>query len=465
MREKQSFKMQQALDDRGVLISARQLNDEPKPYVGQLWCPHCKHEVYAVPEHPRTSKLGKPYVQSAHFALMPEKKPKAANGQAGEKRPKAEHFRGCPLRATETLEEIARRARGLAELGNGQLQLRLVLTETTDTKVATLPPPGAPLKPPPADPVRRQIRAREPALAPAVTSAARIAQLLALYEHDPDTVERFTVRYTGTRPIPWSDFCYGPGPASLAALYQRLQTGPAQHPVAVVGQVAAVGTSRGGQAWRRITANVPTGLPGRLAVADVYLRSDHPELLEPLTEGTSMLALAAPDVPWKLFVPKNGGRHQLVLWPRTHWQLAYWTTDPATGRSSEPKTPPAVKSPPRTRPTRPKPTQRPTATSPGRGTSARQREAAELAALTTPPTAPVPPPADPPRPTGDLSEPTPEALPPAAPLGATSSGPSTLPPVPPVPPIPPVPPVLPPPPPQTAPRRPRKGLFKRWRNR
>ncbi|AEM88697.1 hypothetical protein [Streptomyces violaceusniger] len=133
-----------------------------------------------MPEHPSTSKLGKPYVLSAHFALMPEKKPKVEIGQAGTKRPKAEHFRGCPLRATETLEEIARRSRGLAELGNGQLQLRLVLTESTDTKAATLPLPGAPLKPPPTNPVRRQVRNREPALAPAVTSAARIAQLLAL---------------------------------------------------------------------------------------------------------------------------------------------------------------------------------------------------------------------------------------------------------------------------------------------
>ncbi|MEU4898241.1 hypothetical protein AB0B12_38040 [Streptomyces sp. NPDC044780] len=462
MGEKQSFKMQQARDDRGVLISARQLNDVPKPYVGKLWCPHCKHEVYAVPEHPRTSKLGKIYAQSAHFALMPEKKPKTlANGEEGAKRPKAEHFRGCPLRATEALEEIARRARGLAELDNGRLQLRLVLTETTDTKAATLPLPGAPLRPPPTDPVRRQIGNREPALAPAITSSARIAQLLALYEHAPDTVERFTVRYTGVRPIPWSDFCYGPDPANLAALYQRLQAGPVKHPVAVVGQVAAGGTSRGGQLWRRTTASVPTGLPGRLAVADVYLRSDHPELLEPLTVGTSVLALAAPDVPWKLFVPKNGGRHQLVLWPRTHWQLAYWTTDPTTGRSSDPKTPPAVKSRPPTRPTRPKPTTRLTAASPKRETYVRQQETVEPAAPAVPPATPMPP-VDPSQPMSSPSKPAPQAPPPAVPPGTAPSGPSPLPPVPPVPPTPPA---TPPLPPQTAPRRPRKGLFKRWRRR
>ncbi|AEM88698.1 hypothetical protein [Streptomyces violaceusniger] len=238
-----------------------------------------------------------------------------------------------------------------------------------------------------------------------------------------------------------------------------------KHPVAVVGQVAAAGTSRGGQPWRRIAANLPTGLPGRLAVADVYLRSDHPELLEPLTEGTSVLALAAPDVPWKLFVPKSGGHHQLVLWPRTHWQLAYWIADPATGRSTVPRTPPSVKSPPRTRPARPKPVPRPTVRPPERGTSALQGEAAEPAGPMAPPAAPVPPPADPPQPTGSPSEPTLEALSPAAPPGETTSGPSPLPPVPPVPPVPPLPPTMPSVPLPTAPRRPRKGLFKRWRNR
>lgn len=351
MGDRQSFAMQQALDDRGVLISARQLGEIPKPYVGRLWCPHCRHEVYAVPEHPRTSKLGKAYVQSAHFALMPEKRQTAPDGH-GARPPKAEHRPGCPLRATETLQEIARHARGLADLRDGRMQLRLVLAETTASKVRTLPPAGAQLQDPPRTPVRRQIRSREPSLAPAVTSAARIAQLIALYEDDPDTVERFSVRYTGTRPIAWNHFCYGPAATSLAALYQRLQPGPARHPVAVVGRVSAAGTSPGGQEWRRIAADIPTGLPVRLASADAYVRSDHPELLQPLAEGVDVLALAAPDVPWRLFVPKNGGRHQLVLWPRTHWQLAYWTTDPHTGRARDPQTPSALPAPP-ARPTTP----------------------------------------------------------------------------------------------------------------
>ncbi|MFI9311330.1 hypothetical protein [Streptomyces triculaminicus] len=456
--------MQQAWDDgTEKLISANQLNDVPKPYTGKLWCPHpqCRHPVRAVPEHASTSKNGKPYTVSAHFALQSEKR------EPGQPERKAEHRRGCPLRPVETLVDIARHSGGLAEVDGDRLELRLVITESTDSNRALLPAPGAPL-PPPTRPVRREVISRQPSLAPAVTSAARVAKFLALYENAPATVKQFTVRYTG-RPIPWTRFCYGPDPATLAALYRRLQPGPADHPVAVIGTVLAAGTSRHGQPWRRIAVKVPTG-PGRSPRADVYLRSDHPELLEPLTTGTHVLALAAPDVPWKIWTPPRGGDHHLVLWPRTHWQLAYWTTDPATGRSTAPRTPPAVTTPRPPRPARPKPPVRDVALHTRDGGTDPGNTPAPVATTTpsspqdsSPPTARPTAAAGPVENSATVEKPLADPAPPAAP------------PAPSAPPVPPMPSTPPPPPFLTSPEDPQqqrpskankgKGFLRRWLRR
>ncbi|MFI0742730.1 hypothetical protein ACH4PU_32310 [Streptomyces sp. NPDC021100] len=456
-----SFRMQQAWDDgTEKLISASQLNDVPKPYTGKLSCPHCHHPVRAVPEHASTSKNGKPYTVSAHFALQSEKR------EPGQPERKAEHRPGCPLRPVETLVDIARHSGGLAEVDGDRLELRLVITETTNSKRALLPAPGAPLQPPPARPVRREVVSRQPSLAPAVTSAARIAKFLALYENAPATARQFTVRYTG-HPIPWTRFSYGPDPTTLGALYRRLRPGPADHPVAVVGTVLAAGTSRHGQPWRRIAAKVPTG-PGQSPRADVYLRSDHPELLAPLTIGTHVLALAAPDVPWKIWTPSHGGDHHLVLWPRAHWQLAYWTTDPATGRISTPRTPPAVTTPRPPRPARPKPPVRnEVQPPPDRGTDPRTTTAPATTTPssrrdTSPPTAAPTTPASPAENPTTEQNPSPRPAPPPAP---------PAPPAPPIPPMPRTPPsplsVPPEEPPQHRPPNTKKGkgFLHRWLRR
>ncbi|MFI6112904.1 hypothetical protein [Kitasatospora sp. NPDC051164] len=349
MGERQPFKLQQARDKNGVVVSARQIGEKPEPFTRPLRCAYCEHEVTAQPEQPRISTKGKPFTRGAHFALAKEK----------EKGRTAEHLPGCPLRTDHTVHAIARRSHGLAELRAGGLQLRLVLAATTDTKTPLLPPPGAPLLAPAADPVNLRIHSVDPVLPPAVTSAARIAQLLAMYGDDPENVEHFTVKHPGLRtPVAWSDFCFGPEPDHLARLYERLVAGSIRHPVAVLGEVTQVKTTDSATSCK-IVARVPTGLPGPLAHAEVYLRADSHRrpLLEPLAEGTRVLALAAPDVAWKLWKP-NSSRigHQVVLWPQAHWQIAYWDVDDA-GLPTPPRSPNPLNDPirPRTR-TRPAPT-------------------------------------------------------------------------------------------------------------
>lgn len=88
MGERQPFKMRQARDANGLVISARQIGQKPEPFTRPLRCPHCEHEVTAQPEQPRVSTKGKAFTRGAHFALAMEK----------EKGRTAEHLTGCPRR-------------------------------------------------------------------------------------------------------------------------------------------------------------------------------------------------------------------------------------------------------------------------------------------------------------------------------------------------------------------------------
>ncbi|WP_181009020.1 hypothetical protein [Streptomyces sp. SM12] len=401
-------------------------------------CPYCEHEVIAQPEQPRISTKGKPFTRGAHFALAKEK----------QKGRSAEHLAPCPLRTDHTVHDIARSSQGLAELRSGGLQLRLVLAATTDTRAPFLPPPGSPLLTPPADPVNLKIHSVDPALPPAVTSAARIAQLLALYGDDPENVERFTVKHPGLRtPVPWTDFCFGPDPGHLARLYQRLAAGTVRHPVAVLGEVTQIRRTDSTTSCR-IATDVPTGLPRPRAHAEVYLRVDSRRrpFLEPLAEGARVLALAAPDVAFKLWKPSSSRLgHQVVLWPEAHWQIAHWTVDGA-GVPTAPSSPS-----PLSEPARPPARQR---QSPGRPASTSHRPTPAHAPSTA---APRPPAAAP--------------LPSGAPAAETAPAPEATPapPVTPPPPAPVEPPLVAPP---AAPPRPasppaeqkrRPGFLARWR--
>ncbi|WAU78308.1 hypothetical protein O1Q96_00205 (plasmid) [Streptomyces sp. Qhu-G9] len=112
MGERQPFKMRQARDATGLVVSARQIGQKPEPFTRPLRCPYCEHEVTAQPEQPRVSTKGKAFTRGAHFALAKEK----------EKGRTAEHLAGCALRTDHTLHAIARRSQGLAELGPRYLQ-------------------------------------------------------------------------------------------------------------------------------------------------------------------------------------------------------------------------------------------------------------------------------------------------------------------------------------------------------
>lgn len=443
--ERQPFKLLQARDARGLVISARQIGQHPEPFTRPLRCVHCEHEVIAQPEQHRVSSKGKPFTRGAHFALAKEK----------EKGRTAEHLPYCPLRTKHTLHIIARRSQGLAELRDGGLQLRLVLAATADTKAPFLPAIGAPVLPPPADPTTVKIHSVDPRLPPAVTSAVRIAQLLSLYGHDPENLARFTVKHPGLRtPVTWDDFCYGPDPDHLARLYQRLAADTIRHPVAVLGDVTDV-RRRGDITSCRIAGRVPTGLPGPLAHADVYLRADahHRQLLDPLTEGTRVLALAAPDVAWKLWKPTSGRiGHQMVLWPQAHWQVAHWTLDdnglPTEPRSPNPLTDPA---PTRAAGSWTAPSRRPAASAPVRAPQSAQPPKPEPRPAAPPNSRPAPvPPADTATARADAPPAATEAVSQEAPLAPAQ----------PVPPPPAVPPT-----PAHRVRSNRKGLLARWLRR
>ncbi|MFF3256801.1 hypothetical protein ACFYWP_38850 [Actinacidiphila glaucinigra] len=161
-----------------------------------------------------------------------------------------------------------------------------------------------------------------------------------LQAHGNDLADRFTVQPHGGQPIPWTRFCYGPGTEAYSALYRRLHRGESvTHPVAVTGTVQRVNEDRQGRPYVALALNVPAG---KNVFFHVAVRSAHPSLMEPLTVGTSLLAIGE----WQIFYGST--LPQLRLWADEHWQLAYWTTG-----DDEQQTTPRCPPPVATRPNRP----------------------------------------------------------------------------------------------------------------
>ncbi|MEU1676796.1 hypothetical protein ABZ752_32875 [Streptomyces roseifaciens] len=71
-------------------------------------------------------------------------------------------------------------------------------------------------------------------------------------------------------------------------------------------------------------ADCPAGTEG--PAFTVRLRSDHPELLDGLRAGRTVLAVDS----WKVW-QRAQGPDEVQLWVDAHWRLASWGTGPSTG--------------------------------------------------------------------------------------------------------------------------------------
>ncbi|MFJ8677315.1 hypothetical protein [Streptomyces sp. NPDC093589] len=350
--------------------------------------------------------------------------------------PSTEHEAECPLNPTTVAEHIAHGSQGLADVDERGI-LRLNLPE----KLTDTPPGPHDDDPAGTERVRHTVRTVHPLLPPAVATAAAIARFLQLHEFDPEIVRRFKVRPHGGRLIAWDAFCYGPDPASLAALYERCRQTPVlTSPVAVVGTVERVNHDRQGRPYAMLALEVPAQSAGdRFHVA---VRSPHAGLIEPLTAGTHVLAVGAG---WSVFT--GGYTPTLRLFAEEHWQIAYWTTQ--EGKPTAPRCPPPVAQAQRVRPrsgaragrAMPRPAVTPgPRVAPPDNTSAVRRTGP--APATGNPTLPAPAPPTVNTPARPEDEPPPPAALDAG--GAESDGPPAPVPAPPAPVLPPAPPVPPP---------------------
>ncbi|MEU1628259.1 hypothetical protein ABZ746_23600 [Streptomyces sp. NPDC020096] len=325
----------------------------------------------------------------------------------------------CPLNPTEVLQKIAHGSQGVAVIEGDELHL--VLPDDLSQIDATSPiiDTGSAAS---GDRFGVNVSTVRPLLPPLINSAVVIARFLQKHDYDADVVAQFKVRRPGeTKAVGWGEFCHGPAPGDHARLYARLTSGAKpKHPVAVYGRVAAVEHDSQDRPVLRLA-------DGRGFT--VRIRSEHASLLNPLAAGSFVLAVGA----WKVWTPRRA-RPELQMFAEEHWQLAHWTYDAATGRSSPPACPPPLSLAQRTlRQTRAaaathKPAPRRAARPSGPPTSAAPpptatppappRIAASPAPLTpTSPPHPVEPDAAPP-------EPTPPARPPVPPRPSTPPRPA-----------------------------------------
>ncbi|MBB1258330.1 hypothetical protein H3147_05735 [Streptomyces sp. OF8] len=335
----------------------------------------------------------------------------------------------------EVLHKIARGSQGVAVIEGDELHL--VLPSDVDQIGATAPVIDAG---PPADDGRVGVSVStvRPLLPPLINSAVVVARLLQKHGYDAEVTAQFKVRRPGAaKAVGWGEFCYGPAASDHARLYTRVTEGRrAGHPVAVFGRVAAVERDR----HRRPVLRLADGRGG----FTVRIRTDHPPLLDSLVAGCFVLAVGA----WKVWTPAKA-RPELQLFAEEHWQLAHWTYDDATGRSSPPSCPPPVtKAAPR-RPPVPAAIRAPARRRPAVSFSGPRRS----------------------RPVGSAPSPVqredsaaPDAQSPLPPkLGVPGSPPSRfVPPVPEKPPLPPMPAVPPPRPPSPPPAAPSRRPTRRW---
>ncbi|MER8237514.1 hypothetical protein [Streptomyces sp. NPDC094049] len=240
-----------------------------------------------------------------------------------------QHEEMCPLNPVEVFQEVRRGSQGLAVIEGDELHLVLPddLGQTgAVTPVADTGPAGA------DDRYGLGVSTVRPALPPLINSAVVIARFLQKHGYDPDIVARFKVRRPGepkVKAVGWGEFCHGPASGGHARLHARLNGGTRpRHPVAVYGRITAVEMDSQDRPVLRLGDG-----PG----FSVRIRSDHPSLLEPLSAGAFVLAVGA----WKVWAPRKG-RPELQMFADEHWQLAHWTYDNVTGRSSPPTCPPPL---------------------------------------------------------------------------------------------------------------------------
>ncbi|MFL4909472.1 hypothetical protein ACJ6WF_41400 [Streptomyces sp. MMS24-I2-30] len=273
------------------------------------WERGCDSAVRAIGGY--TKRDGTPY--SAHFRL-------SANGEHGD---------GCPLNPVAVITAIAQGSEGFATVDQGVLRLTL----PQDLSAPAVHDPGLDGAPVDGDVVGRRITTVPPLLPPLINSAAKIVRFLIAHDFDAAIVNRFRVLpYGATKPVLWEKFCYGPTYSSYSALYTLVRVGKRPSPVAVYGTVQHVRRDRNGRPYAVIATADPTGV----LRFEVVLRSAFPSLLAPLREGVHVLAVGAWDV-WA-----EGRTPQLRLFAGEHWQIAYWTSDEATGEVSEPACPAAL---------------------------------------------------------------------------------------------------------------------------
>ncbi|MEV7834375.1 hypothetical protein AB0P12_27675 [Streptomyces subrutilus] len=241
--------------------------------------------------------------------------------------PDRTHEETCPLNPVEVFHKIVHGAQGVAVIDGDELHL--VLPDDLGQSHATAPDTDTG----PANPGDRfslDISTVRPLLPPLINSAIVIARFLQKHGYDPDVVARFKVRRPGAaNAVGWGEFCHGPATDDHTRLYARL-IGREQprHPVAVCGRI----TTAEKDSQDRPVLRLADG-PG----FTVRIRSEHPSLLAPIPAGAFVLAVGA----WKVWPPRNG-RPELQLFAEDHWQLAYWTYDDVTGRTSPPTCPPPL---------------------------------------------------------------------------------------------------------------------------
>lgn len=293
----------------GRHVQAEEIGSKPETFVGPLICEFCDSVVEPVRGYKQVPAL---------FRL----------------RRNLLHEPRCALNPTEVINDIARGSHGLAHVTEKGL-LRLELP----ADLTSIPPHAPVLGDEPdldATIIKHDTATVRPFLPPAITSAAKIARFLQMHDFDPKIVERFRVKPHGQSPVNWGEFCYGPTHASYAALYDRKRTRRTiTHPIAVYGTVQRVDQERGsGRPYVTLAVNVTAGEHRH----HVVLRSHFETLITPLAIGTHVLAVGDWDVFDRAHVP------QLRLFAEDHWQVAYWTTNPATGRPTEPTCPPPITS-------------------------------------------------------------------------------------------------------------------------
>ncbi len=356
------------IKDSGRHVFAAQIDSEPAWYTGkdQLICWKCEAGVHGTGTY--VKRNGASY--RAHFALNP----------------RTGHEETCPFNPVEFITSIAEGAQDLAHVDDGVLMLTLpgVLEDLAPI------PEQAETELPLHAVTARQIDTVPPPLPPLLNCAAKIARFLQLNAFDDKVVKRFKVQPHGYKStIPWGRFCYGPTAAAYGELVKRLDPDSPErspsYPVAVYGTVQRVRRDRKGRPFVFLADHAD--LDGR--EFEVLLRSMHPTLINPLTDGTHVLAVGT----WDIF--SDGRVPQLRLFAEEAWQIAYWHTDEDTGSATQPTSPPALTAHQRATE---RPARRPSKRTSG-PTAAGQRSVAPPARRTTTPPAAPPRPAPPPPPT------------------------------------------------------------------